>query len=620
MFWKKAFDRQALKEGFVYFLFTAVIIALQFSLYLLESTLKEQMDFGGYLFFFTASLSHATLFALPPFLLFILILYLTRSKLAANTVHITLMVLLNTFLFINSYVFALYKFHINGFVLNMLFSEGGDEIFVFDTKLYLKVALYIGLIIAANIVLRYAATKLYKRLNRCFFVPALITFGALTLFSNLYYAYCNVVQKASVVRSASHLPYYFPLTANRLMVKLGVIEPDAYAIINLNNGKGSDICYPLKPLQVSHDSIYAKPKNIILILVDSWNYRTFNRQVVPNIMALADSSQVFARHMSSANGTQGGVFGLFYGIPANYWKDFNVMGIQPLLMNEVRARGYNVNAFASASLVNPPFIKMLFANDKHIRDHTDGKTVYDRDCRITRDYISYLDTVSHNRPFFSMLFYDLAHGISLPKEKLTHFRPTWEYTDYTILNNNYDPTPFFNLYRNCVAVIDSLVGQVIEKLKEENLLQNSVVIITGDHGQEFNENKKNYWGHKSNFSQTQLHVPFIYYDASIPHHVYGYRTTHYDVSPTLMHNVLGIENDTQDYSRGYLLTDSKPRNWHYVGDNLDYGFIIEKNIIIKLQPTGRYEITDSLLNDLGKYPVSPKAMSEALRAVNRFYR
>ncbi|MCC8153005.1 MAG: sulfatase-like hydrolase/transferase [Tannerellaceae bacterium] len=38
--------------------------------------------------------------------------------------------------------------------------------------------------------------------------------------------------------------------------------------------------------------------------------------------------------------------------------------------------------------------------------------------------------------------------------------------------------------------MDSLIGEVFSALEEKGMLENSVIIITGDHGQEFNENKE----------------------------------------------------------------------------------------------------------------------------------
>ena len=49
--------------------------------------------------------------------------------------------------------------------------------------------------------------------------------------------------------------------------------------------------------------------------------------------------------------------------------------------------------------------------------------------------------------------------------------------------------------------MDDLIGKVINQLKNKGLLENTIIIITGDHGQEFNDNKKGYWEHGGNFSK-----------------------------------------------------------------------------------------------------------------------
>ena len=47
---------------------------------------------------------------------------------------------------LNAQVYALYRFHINGFVLNMVFGPGAGDIFTFNASLYIKeILLFIGL-------------------------------------------------------------------------------------------------------------------------------------------------------------------------------------------------------------------------------------------------------------------------------------------------------------------------------------------------------------------------------------------------------------------------------------------------------------------------------------------
>lgn len=611
--------QKAFAEGFIFYILSTLTVTIQFLFYLLDSPRLSMMDGGGWLFYVTAACSHAALWALIPYLMAMVVWLAFRRERAATIVHIVLAALLNLLAYIDGSVYSLYKFHINGFVLSLLFGEGNSEIFTFSFWLYLKMAGIVLGVFAANVLLRMLAGRCYARFHRCGFRPALAVLVLFALFSNLYHAYAAVAQKTSVVRSASCLPYYFPLTATTLMVKLGVVSPDDIVRIDFGNRQNAtDLNYPIHPLQ-HHGQ--ASRKNIVFIAIDSWNYRAFKPEVMPCISSFARKCSRFDSHLSSSNGTRGSIFGLFFSLSSIYWTDFEMSGIQPLLVDELLAQDYRIGIYPSATIVNPPFAKVLFSKVPHLRTHTEGQTVYDRDCRITADYLQALDTLADDtKPFFSFLFYDLAHGFELPKEKLHRFQPSWEFADYMKLNNDTDPTPFLNLYYNCLAEADSLVGCVLRKLEEKKLLDNTLVFLTGDHGQEFNENHKNYWGHGSNYSPAQTHIPFLVYRPGEEPRTYSHRTTHYDFAPTVMSEMLGVTNPPSDYSMGHLLTDTCSRNWHVVGDYLNYAFIVEKQTILEKRPAGYVEICDSALNPLEHYKVDTKGLNEAIRSLNRFYK
>ena len=161
------------------------------------------------------------------------------------------------------------------FVLNLLVGEGNSEIFTFSFWLYLKIAGVLVGIFAANTLLRILAGHCYTRFHRCGFRPVLATLILFALFSNFYHAYAAVAQKTSVIRSAPCLPYYFPLTATRLMMKLGVVSSKDVIKMNFNNKKQSaDLNYPIDSLKYE---VHSNPKNVVLIAIDSWNYRALTR-------------------------------------------------------------------------------------------------------------------------------------------------------------------------------------------------------------------------------------------------------------------------------------------------------------------------------------------------------
>jgi arylsulfatase A-like enzyme len=65
----------------------------------------------------------------------------------------------------------------------------------------------------------------------------------------------------------------------------------------------------------------------------------------------------------------------------------------------------------------------------------------------------------------------------------------------------------WNRYWNSLAYIDGQIAATLDLLKENSVLDNSIIIIHGDHGELFNENGK--VTHAAGLSDKTLHVPLI---------------------------------------------------------------------------------------------------------------
>lgn len=618
------------KVGFAFYLFNLLVVGGIFFTYLWRSPQSDYMEVGDWCFYALASFTHAAMVSLVAYLPALLVQWLTRSSRAAGIMQVTLSSLLVMLALLNGEVYAIYKFHINGFVLGMVFGEAAGEIFTFDTWLYIKAIGMMLAVIAGNIGVWALIRHYAPRMARLRYLPAVALLIGSTVCAHLYHAYAAAAQKPAVIRSAMHLPYYYPLTANRFMLKTGLVTAEEFVSVDFKTAS-SALDYPHHPIGCDTLSASASAdttaKNVVLIVVDSWNHRTLTPEIMPNTCRFAQEECIqYTAHLSSSNGTRGSIFGIFFSMPALYWRDCEILGTQPVLVEEMLRQGYRIGIYPSASIVDPPFAKVMFAKVPNARNHTPGSTVLERDTRITDDFIASLDSLSSPRPdgsrkpFFSFLFYDLPHSFQLPKERLTHFQPSWEYADYTKLSNELDPTPFFNLYKNCLYETDLLIGRVIDALREKGMLENTLIVITGDHGQEFNENRKNYWGHGSNFSPIQLRVPFMVHRPGVAPAVKHHRTTHYDFAPTVMREVLNVANPISDYGVGHLLDDSCPRSWHVVGDYMDYGFILDDHTIIEKQASGLMEITDSLLRPIKDYKLDVKRLNDAVLSINQFYK
>ena len=134
--------------------------------------------------------------------------------------------------------------------------------------------------------------------------------------------------------------------------------------------------------------------------------------------------------------------------------------------------------------------------------------------------------------FFGFLFYDSTNAIIFPADYPVQV--TAEGAGALAQN--------FADYRTSVHFVDSLIGSVLDDLTRRGLQEDTVVIITSDRGEEFDDSGAGLKDHGSGYTRYQLQVPMI---ISIPGRapsVYRHRSSHYDLVPTLMQDVLGCRN------------------------------------------------------------------------------
>ena len=605
-----------LLRTWLFALMAALLFAAELASYVIGDSAAAAFDLIGWTYYCLSCLCHAAVVALMLWIL-VLPLWLLRLRRVAATLLVGLVSIVAVVIFINMQVYKIYRFHLNGFVLNMFFGPHAGDIFDFSPWLYLKEGLLLLLIVAAAVGLWWFSGRLAARGPRrlgtwigCLLLSAVVGANGIHIWGSFF-------RHSTVLMANRLLPYYFPLSTSTLFEKMGYERPKSLDLGQLQ-GDGN-FRYPLHPIRLSSDT--TAMKNVVLILVDSWSKRSLNEDNMPLTWQLAQEEQWFRHHLSSSNGTRQGVFGLFTGIQPYYFTVFETTKANPVLMDVLARRHYDLRTYPSASLESPPFHRILFHKWPGIRRNTPGNSAFERDQNLKDLFIKDLPQLkAQGRPFFAFLFFDLLHAYSLPKHLLTRYTPSWEYGDFSKLSNDMDPTPFWNLYRNSAYQTDKMIGEVVAQLKAQGLWENTVVIITGDHAQEYNENHKNYWGHSSNFSQYQIGVPLIVHEPGVEGGKHDYRTTHYDIVPTLLSRHMGVENPIGDYSVGLPLSDSSPRPWHFVGNDLHYSFILDGDTILTKEGSGWMEVTDGRLNPITGYKIRPKEFEKAMQKLNHFFR
>ncbi|HDY7447254.1 TPA: DUF3413 domain-containing protein [Vibrio vulnificus] len=520
-------------------------------------------------------------------------------------------------LFIDTIVFAQYRFHINAVVLELVMS---GQIVSFPLITWLMVIGGVALLLAAQWWtirwLENGAPVRALKLGRKF---ALLTFAALLATNAIHiWAAAHAYQPVTTVKR--YLPLFYPATADKFMRKQGWVDEEALERQKaLAFKRKNDLNYPLAPLQTQP---VEKPLNIMLLVVDSWRADTFNADNTPNMWKYAQSGVVFNNHIATGNATRTGIFGLFYGIPGTYWHGFLANQQSPVLIDRLQALDYQLGIFTAAQLRKPEFNQTVFTKVENLRIGSEGGRPSELDADLTQDWLAWYDQRDKSKPTFSFLFYDAPHGYDFPADFEPKYEPMLKEVNYLKLNNDTDPTPFFNRYKTSVRYVDSMATKVLDKLKESGELENTLVIITGDHGQEMNDNKLNFWGHNSNFTDAQVNVPFAIFGPGVDAVQMQWSsealTSHQDVVPTLMKHYLGVTNDVKDYSVGEdLLGDAVKRDWIISSNYSGYAIITDDNIL-EVSGGGQYQFMDKTNRQLKDQQPNFTYLQQALEQISRF--
>lgn len=144
------------------------------------------------------------------------------------------------------------------------------------------------------------------------------------------------------------------------------------------------------------------------------------------------------------------------------------------------------------------------------------------------------------------------------------------------------------------------------------------MVITGDHGEEFNDLKMNYWGHVGNFSRFQTQTPLVVRWPDEPPGTFRHLTSHLDIAPTLLKKLLGCSTDPVRYSNGRYLTDRSPRPYVLVS-SWDTFSTIEADRITVAQKSGDIEILTHAYRELPGAVVRADISRSAMEGMGRFY-
>ncbi|MEZ5559702.1 MAG: sulfatase-like hydrolase/transferase [Pseudomonadales bacterium] len=519
------------------------------------------------LFALTASIFTAALFLAPGWVLLggVGAIVRRRRPEPGRRVRITLYVLLaayltGTILFFmaDNLLYAMYGFHFNGFVVNLLTTRGGiDSLGLTPTTLRSAGLAVVGVtsVVAAAALAAFRAPRRLPGPSALAITTLLAGCGLAEKFS---YGVEELNGGSEIRAVAAQLPLYQPLTFRRLAGRLG-IEPaaprDRKVALRLTR-----IHYPRAPLVIDTG---VAPLNVVWITSESMRWDLLSPEVMPATWQLAGDSHRFERHFSGGNRTRMGMFSMFYGLEGPYWFPFLAEGVGPVFIDFLQRRGYDLEMFTSAAFSYPEFDQTIFRNVPAERLHEvqPGSPV-SRDAKGTKALLESIDAVPGGTPFMRFIFFESTHApYDFPED--TALLPSYvhdvDYTDVDAL----DPELFRNRYKNAAHYVDRQIGRIVDHLKARGLFDSTIIVVTGDHGEAFMEHGR--WGHGSDFTDQQIRTPLVIHLPGTGSGVHTAMSSHVDIVPTLLSR-MGVTNPVSDYSTGGDLLSGYQRDHIMVSD------------------------------------------------------
>ena len=515
-------------------------------------------------------------------ILYILIYILTFLFSFRNNIILYLLaplfVGINIGLILDFFIYRLYKFHINAMVLNILTSpDAADSIQIGIFPIIVFILVILSFVVFEILLIKKlfkteddSKKLLNKKLNKTIILPIFI----IIIIEKFSYGYAALFNNNSLVTKFKVIPLYQPLTFNRIAYKYFGIKPD----VEVKNSIKLDgqVIYPLKELKFTDNF---NKINIFIIASDSVQNAVVNSQITPNIEIFKKDSIVFNNHYSGGNATRFGIFSLMYGLNSTYWFSFLNNSKGSVLFDVLKQLNYNINIISSTNTSWPEFRKTAYVNVlDSIKDDFDGAP-WQKDKQSSKYLIDKINNIKEDKPEFSFLFMDAPHGYSFPSD-FNKFNAKDSNINYlTVSKDGKDVKSLFSRYKNSVAYNDKLFGDIIKALKEKGLYDNSLIIYTSDHGQEFYEYGN--FGHNNAFSKAQINVPLIiklpkqFQDKNLSTKIKNILTSHVDIVPTIL-SVLGVKNNPSDYSNGENLLNKNYKKEYVFSANWNNNAIITK--------------------------------------------
>lgn len=509
-------------------------------------------------------------------------------------------------------IFRLFQRHFDNLVWTDLTTKGvGDSVRVDPASTVIATAIVFLFIGASMAFALWAAPRLAPRRLRFGLATILVAF----LVERTTFATIDLWDNSAVQTVQHTLPLYQPLTIKPLARQFGYtcsetyVPPNSVGLLQL----------PRHPLGLRPD---AREPNILFIAIEGGRFDALDDKTMPNLSQLGRDSFRLTEHFSTGNETRFGIFGLLYGIPGTYWVRALKQGISPPWFDLLASRGYEFKLLSCGDLNFPGFRQTCFLKlTPALTDHWNAPHL-DRDRLMTDNFLTYLadrtDQPAPPHPFFGFLFFDASHEpYEHPSEDgIYEGSRSGEINFLKLAVSPAGAQALKGSYLNSLHYIDRQIGRIVKMLQDRGEYERTIIVVAGDHGEEFGE--LGHCGHGSSFDHFQTQTFAVLHLPGETPRVIDHVTSHADFVPSVL-TWMGITNALGDYTTGEPIQGQETRNWTLMASWQDIALFDGNSITVFEQSRTRYlDLSDHELARLDPRRASKAETAQALQEIRVF--
>jgi arylsulfatase A-like enzyme len=321
-----------------------------------------------------------------------------------------------------------------------------------------------------------------------------------------------------------------------------------------------------------------RPRNVIEIVLETTGARYLSLygspyKTTPNLEAAAHNALVYDNVYANVGFTANSLFVLTLSQhPYMTWREYTQE--YPAFPGDTLAEVLKPHGYRSAFMTSGylDYVCMgCFLKDRGFDSIEDWTTVGrgqdqtswggNNEGPLVDHTLEWIDQ-ERNKPFYLELWTQQSHH---PYEPSPGLPMTDFFAGRELPPDDYD----LGRYLNTLEQVDRQLGRLFAGLKARGLDEDTIVVITGDHGEGFGDPHRT-WGHGFRLYQECIQVPLVIWSPALFPQGRHVDTVggHVDVNPTLV-DILGIPAPASWEGRSLFAADRVPRTYFYAAND-DY--------------------------------------------------